>query len=119
MSQVDHRKVFGAGFHAGLRAAETEERDRLPDSTQVMLSWEGGSGGKVKLVSWPDPQDRAFLYTALACDCAQHQMSPRDRQLSVLRWALLLVVHFDCSPTAVHRALLGLREYHELGMANP
>ena len=113
---VDHKKIYGAGYHAGLKAAGgVRGNDRgYMDATEAMLCWTPDSGA-VRLVRWPDLSGKSNKYemTGLACYSHVREMSFEQRKALVFVEAMHLIVRDGCYPKAVHDALLGLREYRD------
>lgn len=77
-----------------------------------MLCWNPDSD-QVALVRWCGEYDRSigYLMTDFAC-CSRYQEEPFEgRKTLVFIQAMHLIIRDRVDPMAVHRALLGLREY--------
>lgn len=112
---TDHRKVFGAGFHAGMEAAEgSRPTSNLPTAAEMVLYWNPGTA-EVALFHADrrsSTSDR-YLMSGLAAYTEIRNASYEKRKLTVFIEAMHLIIRDKCDPTAVHRALLGLREYRD------
>lgn len=118
MPQADHRKVFGAGYHAGIKAAggaqaRGSDSDYLT-ADKMMLCWNPGTD-QVRLVPWPDfaRRSESYLMTGLACNAIFQKLDFEQRKAAVFIEAMHLIVRDKCDPLAVHRALLALSEYRD------
>lgn len=109
---IDTKKIYGAGFHAGVKAAGHQRVKRFPDATEMMLCWNPGTD-QVALVRHPDHDHRSDRYdmTTLACNFEIKDKTFEQRKAIVFIEAMHLIVRDKCDPMAVHRALLGLDEY--------
>lgn len=105
----------GAAERVALDHVDAEQFDYLPDSTQVMLCWNYETGA-VGLLPWPDAGgrvERSGYHCALLGGFADG-LTDSQRREHVLALALFVSRAYPvCSPSAVHAALLGLREYRE------
>jgi hypothetical protein len=84
----------------------------LRSAREVMLCWNPGTD-EVVLVEWPDEKDLSshLRCSTFAYDMFVHKISQSELREFVLGQALRLFVAYRCDARAVHRALLGVREY--------
>ena len=110
---TDHQKVWGAGYHAGLEAAEStqEEGAGLLSIKSVGFFWNPGSD-QAAVFPLPDRDGRSrdpIRYRRWVT--AHPDRSTQQNTQVLLADALVAIVRDGCDPNAVHRALLGVREY--------
>jgi hypothetical protein len=115
--KTDHKQVYGAGFHAGLKAAGGKMRGRdkgYLNATNAMLCWTPGTSD-VLVVPWPDKDGLGKLcqMSGLACYSDVRGMDYETRKAHVFIEALHLIIRDGCEPKAVHKALRGLEEYRD------
>lgn len=84
------------------------------DATNRILCWDAGTS-RVALVPWPDESGASneYEYTGLAGWVWVRSADFATRKQIVFVEAMHLIVRDGCCPKAVHRALLGLREYRD------
>ena len=119
MSNIDHKKVYGAGFHAGVKSVGGPCRgtERYLTADKAILCWNPGTS-KVRVFEFP-PRDGNFgrwsnyEMTTLADNACFGNMTFEQRKAAVFIEAMHLIVRDKCDPTAVHRALLDLQEYRD------
>lgn len=108
------KEQWGHGFHTGVAAASSGEREYLT-ADRAILCWDPESA-HVQVFEFPPPDGNwarwsGFECTALADDARIHAMDFEQRKQAVFIEALHLIVRDGCNPVAVHRALLNLKEY--------
>jgi hypothetical protein len=117
-NQTDHKKVWGSGFHAGLKSsgncAIKGTSRRWLNATNAMLCWDVGTAN-IKLVFWPDTERRSdgFDCTTLACYKHIREKTFEERKTVVFVEAMHLIIRDGCNPQAVHNALIHLEEYRD------
>ena len=118
--KTDHKQVYGAGYHAGVKAAkkgvvQLRGGDRgYMNATNAMLCWNPESN-EVALIPWPDTERRSekYLMSSLAAYADVRKMTFEQRKAKVFIEAAHLIVRDGCDPASVHFALLGLEEYRD------
>ena len=119
MSNIDHKKVYGAGFHAGIKSAggSYRGRGRFLSADKAILCWNPGTS-KVRVFEFP-PIDgnygrwSNYEMTTLADSACFRKMTFEQRKAAVFIEAMHLIVRDKCDPFAVHNALLDLQEYRD------
>jgi len=117
MQKIDHRKVYGAGYHAGIKDSNNTLRGPsrgYRNASNTILCWNPGSSD-VALIPWPDKFHRSDKYkmSALAAYTHVKDMNFEQRKAIVFITAMHLIVRDECDPASVHYALLGLEEYRD------
>ena len=114
MQKIDHKKVWGNGYHAGVRDAGGMTPQAPLNTTNAMLCWHP-DGSQVKLFPWPDYEQRSreFPCTTFAVWTFARKLSFQQRKIFVVAEMLRLIVDYGCDPKAVHEALLDLQEYQD------
>jgi len=114
--KTNHKKIFGAGYHAGLKEATGRQRGdgrAFFTAQNSMLCWRPGTSD-VCLVAWPDESSLAKGYmTTLACNSEFHKMSFEQRKAQVFIESMHLIIRDKVDPMAVHKTLLRLEEYRD------
>lgn len=115
---IDYQKVWGNGFHAGLKEATERMRGHeieYPTAKDVILVWDRGTDHRVRLIPYPDITGLSDNYDmcALACYSHVHDMTFEQRKQMVFIKAMHLIIRDKVNPNAVHRVLSGLAEYRD------
>lgn len=111
---ADHRKVWGAGYHAGVRDAKRGIERTGANLTNRMLCWNPGTRD-VAVLPWPDYDMRSDKYMCSDLACWDHirEMGERGRKKVALSTAIKVITEYGCDPRAVHEAMLELDEYRQ------
>ena len=109
--KIDHKQVYGAGYHAGIRAAGKIDGGYC-NAANAILCWNPRSN-EVALVPWPDTHGKSdhYMMTSLAVYTHVRESDFEQRKAIVFIEAMHLIVRDGCDPASVHGALLGLDEY--------
>jgi len=120
MDKTNHKKVYGAGYYAGVKDASNNSKKicgsnrGYRNATNAMLCWKPHSS-EVKVIPWPDRDGKSDKYpmSGLAAYSHIRQMDFEQRKTIIFIEAMHLIVRDWCDPASVHLALLELEEYRD------
>jgi len=80
----------------------------------TMVCWNAGTD-QVALIPWPDYQGQGdeYMMSALACYSHVQDVTPEQQKMMAFIQAIHLIIRDKCDPEAVHKAMIGLREYRD------